>query len=241
MATVPLFVLHNNRRRVTKKRTLLENLSDYEIKKHCGLDYHSIHDIIDIFEPLEGQRISAVPLETKVITFLSYLRSGNFQYSLGTVGGTSQSTAGRIIESCADRLLRIAPQVINFPSDPTLINQTKLKFSRISSPHGFPRVLGVIDGTHIAIKAPAQDEDRFVNRKNYHSINSQVIVDSECKFVDIVAKWAGSTHDSVIWGDCSARVRIIRGELGSGWLLGKGRSYHRFLWSCHDANCNCSF
>ena len=31
-------------------------------------------------------------------------------------------------------------------------------------------VIGGIDGTHIRIKSPFNDEHLFVNRKNYHSI-----------------------------------------------------------------------
>ena len=36
-----------------------------------------------------------------------------------------------------------------------------------------PRVVGLIDGTHIRIQAPS-DEHLFVNRKQTHSINVQV-------------------------------------------------------------------
>ena len=40
---------------------------------------------------------------------------------------------------------------------------------------GFPRVIGAIDGTHIAIKSPpANREAVYVNRKGFHSINVQV-------------------------------------------------------------------
>ena len=40
---------------------------------------------------------------------------------------------------------------------------------------GFPRIIGVIDGTsHIRIKAPSQQSDAYVNRKNFHSLVAQV-------------------------------------------------------------------
>ncbi|KAK0141483.1 putative nuclease HARBI1 [Merluccius polli] len=57
-------------------------------------------------------------------------------------------------------------------------------------------VVGAVDGTHIQIIAPSKDEDVFVNRKNVHSINTQIVVDATFNILDVVAKWpAGSTHD----------------------------------------------
>ena len=39
----------------------------------------------------------------------------------------------------------------------------------------FPGVLGCIDGTHIRVLAPPDEEWAYVNRKGQHSINVQVI------------------------------------------------------------------
>lgn len=39
---------------------------------------------------------------------------------------------------------------------------------------GFPRIIGMIDGTHIRIKAPVRQPDAYVNRKKFHSIVVQV-------------------------------------------------------------------
>lgn len=45
---------------------------------------------------------------------------------------------------------------------------------------GIPGVVGVIDGTHIAIVPPKSDdpvypEHVYINRKGYHSINTQLV------------------------------------------------------------------
>lgn len=39
---------------------------------------------------------------------------------------------------------------------------------------GFPRIIGVIDGTHIRIKPPVKQPEAYVNRKKFHSFNTQV-------------------------------------------------------------------
>ena len=36
-----------------------------------------------------------------------------------------------------------------------------------------PGVIGTIDGTHIPIIAPSEDEHLFINRKGFHCINVQ--------------------------------------------------------------------
>ena len=38
----------------------------------------------------------------------------------------------------------------------------------------FPGVVGAIDGTHIPIIAPNENEHLYVGRKGYHTINVQV-------------------------------------------------------------------
>lgn len=39
-----------------------------------------------------------------------------------------------------------------------------------------PHIIGLIDGTHIAIAALRKDEEiPFLNRKGYHSINVQLV------------------------------------------------------------------
>ena len=40
---------------------------------------------------------------------------------------------------------------------------------------GFPGVVGVIDGTHISIRAPTEDPDAYINRKKFYSLQLQVL------------------------------------------------------------------
>lgn len=60
----------------------------------------------------------------------------------------------------------------------------------------------------------------YVNRKNYHSINVQAVCDSKLRFVNIVAKWPGSTNDSFILENSALKDMFERGAIPEGWLLG---------------------
>ncbi|XP_052261316.1 putative nuclease HARBI1 [Dreissena polymorpha] len=94
---------------------------------------------------------------------------------------------------------------------------------------GFPQVVGVVDGTHIRIQAPSANEDDYVNRKGFHSLNVQMICDATFRFVDVVAKWPGSVHDSRIFRESAIRQRFERGEI-DGLLLGdSGYGCKRYL------------
>lgn len=52
-----------------------------------------------------------------------------------------------------------------------------------------------IDGTQILIKAPNIDEHFFVNV--FYSINVMVV--SSSKFINLVVRWPGSSHDTFVW------------------------------------------
>ena len=72
----------------------------------------------------------------------------------------------------------------------------KTKFYEIDH---FPGILGLVDGTHIRIQKPSENEADSVNRHFYELINVQVICRSDGIFSDMLARFLGSVHDSRIW------------------------------------------
>lgn len=68
-------------------------------------------------------------------------------------------------------------------------------FSRIC---GLPNIIGPIDGTYDVIKSKSFEENVIVNRKNYHSINTMAVCEAKLKFINLVAKWQGSSHVSFL-------------------------------------------
>lgn len=211
-------IFPDHRRRCTRTRRTLEKLSTAEIREQCGLPPWAVKEIIELYEPISGQISTSIPLETKVLVFLSQLRSGSFQWVLGRGCGISQSSASRIIEACCNHTLSFASSVIDFPPDTHTRNQIKQGFFDIGR---IPNILGVVDGTHVPILAPHDNEPAYINRKQYHSVNCQVVAAHDYRILDIVAKWPGSTHDSFIWANSSVKRRFYDGEFGNSLLLGK--------------------
>ncbi|XP_055852085.1 putative nuclease HARBI1 isoform X2 [Episyrphus balteatus] len=86
-----------------------------------------------------------------------------------------------------------------------------------------PGVIGCVDGTHIMILRPTENEHIFFNRKGRHSINTMVICDHKMKILAINAKYGGSAHDSFVWRQSAQRNKLNMeycSGVSSSWLLG---------------------
>ncbi|XP_040197559.1 putative nuclease HARBI1 [Rana temporaria] len=83
-----------------------------------------------------------------------------------------------------------------------------------------PNCLGAIDGTHIPLIPPHDGEEQFRNRKSYHSLNVQVVVDSHQRIMSIRSGFPGSCHDSHILRQSALFERFERGQMPEGWLVG---------------------
>uniref|UniRef100_A0A915I3B3 DDE Tnp4 domain-containing protein n=1 Tax=Romanomermis culicivorax TaxID=13658 RepID=A0A915I3B3_ROMCU len=76
----------------------------------------------------------------------------------------------------------------------------------------FPKVIGLIDGTHIRIIAPAQFKNVYVNRKSFHSLNVQGVCDDASYFTNLTAMWPGSTHDAHVFNESALCCQLENGE-----------------------------
>ena len=106
-----------------------------------------------------------------VMLALRFFACGSFQDVCGELVGVSQPTASRTIHRITQAILRTVRRWIVFPTQEQADRQKQQFWGR----HRFPNTFACIDGTHILIQAPPNDEWQYINRKNFHSINVQVI------------------------------------------------------------------
>ncbi|XP_036340840.1 putative nuclease HARBI1 [Rhagoletis pomonella] len=89
--------------------------------------------------------------------------------------------------------------------------------------HGFPGVMGCIDGTHVRIIAPTENKHLYYNRKGNYSLNVMLLCDHELKVRYVDASHPGASHDSFIWNTSDLRAHFeqdyLRG-VTNFWLLG---------------------
>lgn len=103
----------------------------------------------------------------------------------------------------------LAPRYIRFPQNDFERGVVKTRFFQ---QYRFPGILGVVDGTHIAIVAvPKLIENAYINRNGYHSLNTQQIAcDADLKITNINARFPGSAHDAYVYGGSISNTQLER-------------------------------
>lgn len=84
---------------------------------------------------------------------------------------------------------------------------------------GFPNIIGCIDGTHIRIDRPKESPESYYNRKDFFSIQMQIVCNHERKIIDVFIGFPGSVHDARVFRNSPLIEKLLNPEL-RGWLLG---------------------
>lgn len=159
----------------------------------------------------------AVPTSKRVAVCLWRL-AGNSEYrTISHLFGIGRSTACSITnEVCRTLVCHLLKRYIKMPTGDRL----EAVISRFKSRKGFPQVGGAIDGTHIPIKAPVIHPDEYYNRKSFHSVVLQAVVDSYLFFTDICVGWPGRVHDARVF----ANSLLFRRAQALGSVFPDGRA-----------------
>ncbi|KAH9644707.1 hypothetical protein HF086_016415 [Spodoptera exigua] len=167
------------------QRTRLRDLSDpfaiedVEFIKRYRLNKQLVHNLCDELRPhaaTGSTRSSDLPIERKVLIALSFYATGSYQRPVGDISAHSvaQPTVSVVIKQITKLLNspHIQAKYIKFPRSQEERNEIKLKFY---NKFNMPGVLGCIDCTHVAIVRPVENEERYYCRKQYHSLNVQLV------------------------------------------------------------------
>ncbi|XP_053378584.1 putative nuclease HARBI1 [Mercenaria mercenaria] len=200
---------------------MLDNLTDLEIIQRYRFDRRGIEYLEDLLRPYLQPRTArhqSLSVREKILIALRYFATGGVHLNDGDIHHVSQSTVSKAVNEVVTALCTPAliQQFVSFPTQVADLDKQAQQFYGTAR---FPKVVGVIDGTHIKILAPSEEEDIFVNRKGYHSINVQVVFDAFDRIEDIVARWPGSTHDSRILHNSGLRQLFEKGIVHGGYHL----------------------
>ncbi len=135
----------------------------------------------------------AISSQKRVAITLYFIGSTAEYRTIANLFGVSTCFVCKCIKDVSKAIVgKLRPLFLSIPKGEELLeimNMYKEKW-------GFPCCAGAIDGTHVPIKAPIENHSDYVNRKSYHSVVMQAVVDSRYMFRDIVVGWPGSVHDA---------------------------------------------
>ncbi|XP_061170889.1 putative nuclease HARBI1 [Saccostrea echinata] len=188
----------------------LEMYNDDEIFERYRFRRATVLYLLDMIgrNLLQSTKNNALPPLLQLLACLRFFATGAYHKLIGDSMHVSESTVGRCCRSVTDAILGIRWHFISFPRDEKA-RQTKQEFIKIA---GFPNALGCVDGTFVRIMAPSNNEQDFVNRKGYHSLNVQLVCDAKFRFTSICANWPGSVHDSRILRESALCQQFERGH-----------------------------
>ncbi|XP_052813301.1 putative nuclease HARBI1 [Mya arenaria] len=191
----------------------LEVLSPEEVFRRYRF---SIVTLVTLMFPLlerATQRSCPLPPLLSVLVTLHFVASSSHYTVIGDVHGLSSSSVCRAVRRVIRIMAKLAKRVVSFRRD---VGVCKAEFYALA---GFPNVIGLIDGTQVRVRAPHEFEADYVNRKGYHSINVQMVCDAKLRFMNVVAKWPGSVHDSRIFRESCLASELEQGQ-HNGYILG---------------------
>ncbi|KAI7813805.1 putative nuclease HARBI1 [Triplophysa rosa] len=162
------------------------------------------------------RRSQAISVPQMLCIALRFFTSGTYLYAVGDAEKISKNTVCRTIRRVVIALQRYINTFIVFPGHlPTVA--IKEGFHKIA---GFPKVIGAIDCTHIAISKPVKEiEADYIDKKFTHSLNVQMTCDHQCMVTSLDARWPGSVHDSQIF-NASVLYQRFKDGLYDGILVG---------------------
>ena len=139
----------------------------------------------------------AIPARQRLAITLYWLSDNAHYRTIANLFGVGKSTVCGIVKDVCQAIVRVLlPLYIRLPQSPQEIQRIIDGFADRA---GFPQVVGAVDGCHIPIQAPKTSPEDYVNRKDFHSILLQALVDCNYLFLDICVGWPGKVHDSRVF------------------------------------------
>lgn len=226
--------IRRNRPRVYRDRFDINDYSDEELFERIRLQRDSFTELVNRLSPHlpnSSFRNKSISKRQQVYIALRFYATGGFLQLVGDAFGVHKSSVCRIVHKVTDALIALVPELI---TPQHYYSEANANFFIAK---GLPNVVGSVDGTHIEILAPKDFEQEYVNRKGYHSINTQIVGTGDLLITDIVADWAGGTHDSRVLTN-SAVYRAFEGDDFGRSILLADQGYGLRSWLFTPINRN---
>ncbi|CAM1312244.1 Uncharacterised protein r2_g2256 [Pycnogonum litorale] len=184
--------------------------------KNFRVSYETFLYICDQLRPIiqlkDTNMRKAVDIERAVAITLWRLSTCCSYRTVGHLFGVGLSTVHYIVSRAVSAIVKVlGPKHIVFPSSEDL----RIMEAKFRQKWRTPGCVGCIDATHIPIISPKIDHTDYFNRKDYHSILLQGVVDATYRFWDISVGAPGKIHDARLFRQSKFKHALNLGKLNS--------------------------
>ena len=172
------------------------------------------NELRSTIEKANTEMRKAIPVEQRVALTLWYLATNADYRTIGHLFGVSKATVCMVTKEVCNAIVKVLlPRYIQVPAG----DELKKVVEGFRNDLGFPQCAGVIDGTHIPIISPEECPSDYYNRKGFHSIIMQGMVDNRGHFTEVYIGWPGRVHDARVFVNSSLFKRGQDGTLFPDW------------------------
>ncbi|XP_068077820.1 uncharacterized protein isoform X1 [Danio rerio] len=150
----------------------------------------------------------SVPVKKRVAIALCKLATGSEYRYVSQLFGVGVSTVFNCVQDFCSAVIKIlVPVHMKFPSPEKLKEMADV----FENCWNVPQCIGSIDAHHIPIIAPEKNPRGYLNRKGWHSVVLQAVVDGNGLFWDLCVGFSGNLSDarvlrqSYLWSLLSER------------------------------------
>ncbi|XP_035817609.1 protein ANTAGONIST OF LIKE HETEROCHROMATIN PROTEIN 1-like isoform X1 [Zea mays] len=206
-------------RNVESRKQMLRNMyqgSNVYCYDSLRLTKRSFSDLSAILREKSGlQDTLNVSVEEKLAIFLLIVGHNTKMRLIRSTYGWSLEPISRHFNEVLRGILFLSHEFIKLPNpETTLPEDPKWKW--------FEDCLGALDGTHIDVNVPLNDQGRYRNRKQRITTNVLGVCDRQMKFLYVLAGWEGSASDSRILRDAMSREDSFVVPSGKFYLVDDG-------------------
>lgn len=164
----------------------------YRLPRCLAVDFLKMID-----SHMDGNPCPEIPKTVQLCSVLNLYASGSYQRRVGSDGFAclSQTLVSRCVRSYSLTIAtKIMDQFIQFPQS---LEEIQTLHNDLQEKAVFPGAFAFVDGSLIVIAAVSHlVEHAFLTRKGFHALNTHFVADIKMRFLNVNARYAGSTHDS---------------------------------------------
>ena len=171
---IPVILQKYAKKMFRQHEIFLDDFSDEKLRIRYRFGRDSIEFLAEILEndlQRQTKRNDGMSPTLHILVALHFFVSGSFLQPIRGTVGLPKSSVSRVVKDLSLALAQEQKKFILWPS-PAELQVVKRGFYEKGR---FPGVIGYVDGTHVRIQASNTNENDFVNRKGFHSINVQAV------------------------------------------------------------------